>query len=387
MGTQVFRVTGTIDGKQRKRQFVNLADAEDQRDAWEIERMSALTAMRPKITRLTQAELIEAEACFSMVKAIGHTLYDAVRFFIRNPPAARCELTFQAGYQQFLEARKKFLSEAQYSNYLSPCKRLSAFLGDAKKLAEIQTSEIEEWLTSLNTSPKSWNNYRGDLAVVFNWFSSPPRRWITENPVSAVSRHRRRDTLPGNIETLSCETARDLMRWLETEMPHWVTYFTLALFAGIRPDRDDGEMGKLADAVAKFGADKYFRGNCLFLTADITKDGRPRRIPLPENLKVWLAAYPPDERSLRAGKRAEYAKIRAKWKIPHDGLRHTSISACAALHGITEAAVRHGNSEKICRDNYLALFPRAEAEEFFGIRPNPRGEANDNRATRRETTA
>jgi hypothetical protein len=72
---------------------------------------------------------------------------------------------------------------------------------------------------------------------------------------------------------------------------------------------------------------------------------------------------------LRGGTRTDYAEIRAKWKIPHDGLRHTSISACAALHGITEAAVRHGNSEKVCRDNYLSLFSVQDAHAFYDIRP------------------
>ncbi len=375
MGTQVYRVTGTIGKKQRKRQFSNLADAEAQRDAWEIERVSGLAAMRPKVTRLTQAELVEAESCFGMLKGTGHSLVDAVRAILRNPPAARCEITFDEGYKQFLKEREPFLSDTQYSNYVSPCKRLSAHLGESKKLVDVESSTVEGWLTSLKVSPKSWNNYRGDLIVVFNWFAAPPRRWLTENPVTAVSRHSRRDTLPGNIETLTPSSARDLMNWLESEMPHWVTCFALALFAGIRPDRDDGEMYKLGDAIKKDGVDRYFRGDSLHLTAKITKDGRPRRVPLPDNLKAWMAAYPICERSFEPGNRAEYAKIRARWKIPHDGLRHTSISAWAALHGITEASVRHGNSEKICRDNYLALFSRTEAEEFYKIGPAKTAEA------------
>jgi hypothetical protein len=59
--------------------------------------------MRPKVTRLTQAELIEAEACFAMVKGIGHNLYAAEQSLMRNPPSARSEVTFEVGSRQFLE--------------------------------------------------------------------------------------------------------------------------------------------------------------------------------------------------------------------------------------------------------------------------------------------
>lgn len=204
---------------------------------------------------------------------------------------------------------------------------------------------------------------------MFNWFIAAPRRWISENPATALPRFRKRDVLPGKIEVLTSDVARDLMHWLERDKPHWVTIFALALFAGIRPDRDDGEMAKLADAVRRGEAIKIFRGDSMFLTADMTKDGRPRRVPLPDNLRSWLQQYPATEESLRGGTRSEYASIRAKWKIPHDGLRHTSISACAALHGVTEAAMRHGNSEKICRDHYLSLFSEDEATSFFQIQP------------------
>jgi len=55
------------------------ADAAAQQDAWELERVSANAAMRPKITRLTHAQLVEAEACFELLKGGNFTLIDAVR--------------------------------------------------------------------------------------------------------------------------------------------------------------------------------------------------------------------------------------------------------------------------------------------------------------------
>lgn len=141
------------------------------------------------------------------------------------------------------------------------------------------------------------------------------------------------------------------------------------MFAGVRPDREKGELGKLADAIERDGRRPYFRANTLHITAAISKDGRPRTIPLPGNLLAWLERYPVTPDALRGGNANEYAAIRAKWAVPHDGLRHTSVSACAALHGITEAVVRHGNSERICLDNYMDLMTKDEAADFYSIMP------------------
>ncbi len=129
-GKRSFRVTGTIHGDQRKRLFANYEDAAAQRDAWEIERIGAAAAMRPKVTRLTQAQLIESEACFELLKGEPLSLTDVVKAALRNPPQIQCQLTFVAAYKEFLPARKRFISEAQYGNYESPCRRLGIFLGE-----------------------------------------------------------------------------------------------------------------------------------------------------------------------------------------------------------------------------------------------------------------
>jgi hypothetical protein len=369
MGRETFRVTGSIRGKQRKRQFLSLADAEVQRDAWEAERVSAAAAMRPKITRLTYAQIVEAEACLELLRGTGFTLSDAAKALLRNPPLPQCQLTFDAAYRQFLYERKPFLSPAQYCNYESPCRRLAEFLGLSTRLADVTTVGIAGWLTSLQASSKTWNNYRGDLSVICSWFAAPPRRWLSENPVVGISRFRKRDTLPGPIEVLPCSVVREMMHWLEREKPNWVTIFGLAVFAGIRPDREDGEMFKLAKAVKRGDSAGLFRGDSLYLSASMTKDGRPRRVPITENLRKWIELYPLTDETLHGGTRAEYAAIRKQWNIPHDGLRHTSISACTALHGISEAAARHGTSERIIKDHYLSLLSTSDASDFYTIQP------------------
>ena len=59
------------------------------------------------------------------------TVIDAVRHLLRNPPAKRVEVTFKAGYEQFLEAKKEHISDRQYRNYESAARRFSSHIGAA----------------------------------------------------------------------------------------------------------------------------------------------------------------------------------------------------------------------------------------------------------------
>ena len=368
-GNQTWRVMGTVNGRQRVKYSQSREEAEELRDQSEMERVRGAAAVRAKPTRLTQAQLDEAEACLVLLDGSDFTLRDAVKALLRNPPPKSCDITFSKAYQEFLKERGRVVSAPHAKNYTTVCRRLADFLGAQKKLQEVSTKDITAWLESLNVGKKSWKNYRNDLVCVFNWFQAKPRQWVTENPVMSVLRYSKRATWPGPIKVLTPATVRDMMLWLELEHPSWVTFFALATFAGVRPDCQDGEMFKLATAIARDGLRSYFRAGVLHISAPISKDGRARQVPLPRNLQQWLVNYPVTPESLLAGSRSEYAAIRAEWQIPHDGLRHTSMSACAALHGIATAVSRHGNSERVCLDHYLNLYEAKEAEDFYSIMP------------------
>jgi len=72
---------GTVRPKsrQRKQHFLHWEDAAATQAAWENERMMNAAALRPKITRLTQAELAQAEAAVEVLRGSGLSLIDAAR--------------------------------------------------------------------------------------------------------------------------------------------------------------------------------------------------------------------------------------------------------------------------------------------------------------------
>jgi hypothetical protein len=153
---------------------------------------------------------------------------------------------------------------------------------------------------------------------------------------------------------------------LETDQPHWVSFFVLTLFLGVRPD---GEMGRLANAIEAEGIQAYFQGNMLRISARIAKDGRERLVPILENVRLWLERYPISPKSIRPGDSYQYAAIREKFQIPRDGLRHTSETACAVVYGILAATKRHGNSPRVADEHYLSEMSAEDANAFYSILP------------------
>lgn len=66
-GSISYRVTATVRGKQRKKCFRNMAEAEETQRLWEIERVHD-TNVRPTITHLTRDEIRQAEAATELLK-------------------------------------------------------------------------------------------------------------------------------------------------------------------------------------------------------------------------------------------------------------------------------------------------------------------------------
>ena len=119
-----------------------------------------------------------------------------------------------------------------------------------------------------------------------------------ENPILEVPQYKIKQRR-GSAEILSANEAAELMEWLETyrgkqnrdgswwgEPGCMVPYFALALFAGIRPDWEHGEMGKLKP--------KHIRMDTgvILIEPDVSKVKEKRAIKIQPNLSLWLEKYP-----------------------------------------------------------------------------------------------
>ena len=112
-----YRVTGTLrpGGKQQKRVFQSLEDAQAQQDLWNAARIQGAAALRPKITHLTQQQLKEAEAAIELLKGGEFTLIDAVKHLMQHKPKKAADMTYQEGFECFLSENIKRVGALQDS--------------------------------------------------------------------------------------------------------------------------------------------------------------------------------------------------------------------------------------------------------------------------------
>ncbi len=390
-GRARFRVTVSIQGKQRKFVTCDKEEAEEKQAQWEMERTLGSSAPRSKATYLTLSQLREAESAFTLLsdtglslraavreiiaahvvlKGAGFSLAEAIRHAVANPPPKRTEVKLVDGIEQFRSARDGHVSSSQLDNLYRRSRMLAQFLGAEVKIADVTTEDVTRWLTDRDVDKGTWNGYRGDVHAVFEWFTLKPRKWIGENPVADVVRYSKRMITrqpPKRMEIANC---RATMAWLQKEAPEWCTMIALAMFAGIRPYLRGGEIHKLAAAVGSEGLETYLREEYLHVSAAIAKDRRARSTRIQPNLAAWLKKYPPTSQSICPGDYDELRPIRERFEIGHDFLRHTCISAFVAKFGsIALAATEFGTSETVIRTHYLNRMSVAEAEEFYAIFP------------------
>ena len=283
--------------------------------------------------------------------------------------------------KEYLDKRSKeegkgIISSRQYESIRLELNRFDAAFQGAL-LGEITTDSINRFLDGQVTSLKTWNNRRGYLNTFFRFCLEMD--WRVHNPIDKVPLHRIKGQR-GTAETLSAEQAMELMRFLETydgltenqrkagvkgKPGIMVNFFSLCLFAGVRPDWMDGEIAKLKSDDIDLDA------GAIRIEPEVSKVNERRTIQIQPNLDQWLRRYPLSEYPLiRPGFPRMYPYVRKKFGLGHDVLRHTFISMLVGkFRSVGDAALQAGNSEAVIRKYYLDVKSSTESEDFWGIEP------------------
>lgn len=366
-GEIVFRVSGWLYGKRIRKNFATRAEAEAERQVFEVGTLQTNGRVRAAITRLSDEQLHEAETAFQRLEGQQQTLSFCVDFALANYRAPERQKLLADAISEYVATKERefeqdHISRPQLDRIRWDLKRLqSHFPNDT--VANLTVPRLMTFLEIGRPAMKTFNNRRGILSTFLNFAFH--RSWIADNPILRVPHHRIRRR-SGSAATLTAAQARDLMEHFESfEGGRWVPYFALCLFAGIRPGVPDGEITKLrADAVE-------LNAGTIFVSSGVSKIREPRRVTIHPNLAAWLRAYPLEKFPIVVAdfqkRRAKFAK---KFNLTHDVLRHTFISMFVAKYrSMGEAALQSGNSENIIRKHYLDLKSASEAEEFFNILP------------------
>jgi site-specific recombinase XerC len=239
-------------------------------------------------------------------------------------------------------------------------------------LHTVNTPLVESFLRSLrgkdgisNASRKTWNNFRADLHSFFSWCADSQRRWLPNNPASPIVKFKVNRGVP---DVLALGQVEALMNHVASfEKGALVPYFALALFAGLRTG-EDGELHKLANHPDRSKLIDLDNG-VIHIQPEISKTGQYRQVKIRENLSHWLVDYPSPILPINHSRLIK--KVRARFGLTHDILRHTFFSMhIAAFESVGRAALEGGNTEGIIRRHYLNMTSAKEGKRFWQIQPD-----------------
>lgn len=381
-GQKVWRVSGSLHGKQVRRNFKTRSEATAERDRLEIQRINGSNHGRHMWVKISHEEHDDAFTALSLLKKAESrkSLTDAVQFFLGNHQEPDLEISTQSAVEEYLGLREGdslngTITTRQLYSIRSELKRFSSLFRE-KPISFIAIPEIDEFLSAGNVSLKTQNNRRAYLLTFFSFCLD--KNYVALNPIEKVKRHKVKQAR-GSATTLTDKQASDLMKFLEDYPGHQfkngefaggpgclVLFFALCLFAGVRPDWKDGEISKIQAKDINLSTDT------IHIEPDVSKTNEKRSITIQPNLKIWLRKYPLENYPIMPFPNVERSliQLRKQFALAHDVLRHTFISMLVGkFRSVGDAALQAGNSENIVRKHYLNLKSKEEANRFWKIVP------------------
>lgn len=351
-------------GKRIRKRFKSEEDARTWKGLQEIKALNHHSELHSVVTKLTQAQISEAEALVARLST-GYTLTQVGDYFFQHFHEPAFKISFSEASVKFRGSMEGVIRDRTLVQLKSTLGQFEQFVENCN-LHEITPEDVERYLRSLRArdgtnqaSRKTWNNYRADLHLFFEWCADKQRRWLSSNPAADTTKFK---IDREHIEVLNLERANALMSYVsEFKGGKLVRYFALALFAGVRPG---GELEKLDEHPELVD----LSNKVVKITAAVSKTVKPRQIKIRENLYQWLTQFPGEIFPINCDR--ELKAVRKNFALSHDILRHTFISIhIGAFKSFADAALESGNSEKIIRDNYLNTSVTAEAKAFWRILP------------------
>jgi integrase len=321
-----------------------------------------------------RAEYLE---CSEALQPFGATIRDAVNFYIPHLQAMKRSCSAAQLVDEFLKVKEADGASERYLGDLRS--RLNQFseVFDGKPIAEITSSEIDEWLRSLSDketgkrlSPITRNNFRRVLIVAFNF--ARHRGYCLDNPAAKTAKAKVIESIVGIL------TVDQTIRLLEKAGADIVPYLAIGAFAGLRRAELEQLDWKEIDP----------QSGLIEVIASKAKSARRRFVRIQANLAKWLQPYarlsgnvtPPKYRELLDTAR-EAAKIE-DW--PHNALRHSFASYhLARFNDAAALALELGQtSVHLVFQHYRQLVRPKEADRYWKIMPATHGKKVIQFATR-----
>jgi integrase len=238
---------------------------------------------------------------------------------------------------------------------------LNRFAAFAKvPIHQVQADTLNDWLRSITTAPKTWNNLRTSLVRLFNF--ARERRYVPQNARTPADMVKRLKLADSDVATLAPGTLRTLLASADDEGR---LYLALGAWTGMR----SAELQRLHWQHIDFAA------GVIRLPKEVTKTKRKRQIPILPNLRAWLEPFKGSTGKVFSSEKATdrtIAFVKAQGiEWPDNWARHSYGSYRATVtKSIGQVAMELGNSETIVKRHYFDAFANEkDALEWFAIMP------------------
>ena len=380
------------EGKRKSRAFADYADARKEADSIndsvndgnlntltldsseKQEYTRALNILGPAKVSLTTAASAYADA----IRNLGSvSLSDAVQFYLKRHPQTVKDKGVRAICDEFLAMKKASGVSNVYSKnmrwYLDQfASRFHCALGS------VGHGDLNEWIGSLDCSPRTKQNQRGAVRTLVRW--AERRDYLPKDHIDweRVDKSKAAQTQI-HIFT-SDEISKLLEAAIEDEQSVKLTPFPQTRFSqtGLIPFLVLGAFAGLRNAEIKRQLWSDIHIDRVFLRVTGAKGNTPakRLVTIESNLAEWLGRYKRGESVCCDYRNVESAILRiaqkagVKWK--RNALRHSFISYKVALsQNVGQVALEAGNSPTMIFKHYRELVTIDEAKTWFAISPEP----------------
>jgi integrase len=349
---------GLVEGKRKRVPFPTQAEAETYRIQCRIakknEGISAFAL--PTDVRLDAAKANKILGPHSI------TLLEAAKFYQKHVLAYKTAPAVREIVDAYLNdclnrnLRPRTLDDLRY--------RLNSFAADFgdSRLSDLTLEEVQEWVEDEEWGMRTRINFLTKISQLYRFALS--RKWVDSNITEAITRPTVDETKP---EIFSIPQAEQLLS--HADEFGLLPYIALGLFAGLR----SAEMVRLDSNSIKFDA-KLIR-----IGADVAKKRSQRVVEMQDALLAWLE--PAKAKLSLGGKIVEESGFRKSKALlmeaagieiwPSNGLRHSFASYhLEKFSSSDQTALQMGHrSTAILHSHYKALVSKAEAKDFWNLRP------------------
>jgi integrase len=260
------------------------------------------------------------------------------------------------------EALKICVAEKEKSgrrgNYTKKIESVIGSLCEAspKHCHEVTQEDVSGWLEKSGWKVGTKKYALQDARTFFRYCLR--KGWCKVNPCDAIEQFTLDDRPPGILTVDEC--AR-LMAAARSDFPDLVGYFTLALFAGIRPEELQKMDWKNVDVERGF----------VEVPSSASKTRRRRIVKLEPNACAWLGICAQSGRFENWRRQFRRCRDEAKVNWSDDCLRHSYASYHLAAFGSadkTATEMGHYNTTMLFR-HYRELVSPEDAAKFWALAP------------------